>query len=73
MQKFRVRHHREYGKNVPVTLQNRVIEAASAIDALRTVLSDPAIRIQAIDDRTASATRKLEKHVDFWEADCEVE
>jgi hypothetical protein len=68
---YRLYHRREDGKSVSVILQNRVVEAASAVEALRMaigVLGNDAPAVQ-IEQDTAWATRHFGKFTDTWEAE----
>ena len=69
--KYRIRHQRENGIYGPVLLQNRVIQAESAVRALRIAMHNPSIEIESTNNLAACVTLKSGKRIDFWEADPE--
>jgi hypothetical protein len=73
LKKFRLMHKREDGKNWPLLLQNRLIEAESAEEALKAALhflgaSAPFV---CVKDGAAWAIQASGKFIDIWESELE--
>jgi hypothetical protein len=65
---FRIQHQRCSGRSPLVWLQNRLIEAETAEQALRTMkIADDAM-VVVRDNNLATAERSLEAHYECWSA-----
>jgi hypothetical protein len=65
---YRIQHQRCFGEHAAVLLQNRVVEAETAEQALRIALASNKAEIEVSSADSATAERKSPTASDFWTA-----
>jgi hypothetical protein len=65
---FRILHQRCSGNSPLVWLQNRLIEAETAEQALRTMKIAKDVAVVVRDNNLATAERNLKANYEFWSA-----